>query len=59
MCNHKLAYHSEHADTMTVYCTVCNAQWEATMFIAPHADGEPPPFIDQFTGWPTQTNLQS
>ena len=49
MCNHKLVYHSEHADIMTVYCTVCNAQWVATMFIAPHADGEPPPFIDQFT----------
>jgi hypothetical protein len=47
MCNHKLTYHSEHADIMTVYCTVCNAQWVATMFIAPRKEGEEPTYLDR------------
>ena len=44
-CDHRLIYHSEHAQTMIVYCDRCNAQWEATMFIAPRKDGEEPIYL--------------
>ena len=46
MCDHRLTYHSEHKQTMIVYCYRCNAQWEATMFIAPRKDGEEPIYLD-------------
>lgn len=47
MCNHRLLYHTEHKQTMIVYCDRCNAQWEATMFIAPRKEGEAPTYLDR------------
>jgi len=47
MGENKLNDHSEHKQTMIVYCTRCNAQWEATMFIAPRKDGEEPTYLDR------------
>ena len=47
MCNHRLSYHTEHAQTMIVYCDRCGAQWEATMFIAPRKEGEEPTYLDR------------
>ena len=46
MCNHRLTYHSEHTQTMIVVCYLCNAEWEAIMFIAPRKDGEEPTYLD-------------